>query len=464
MRILRLPLGFALLTLAAGCDPCPSYTGTSFEDPAGELEPGVLDDLEATYDRFVAATGPGRVCIDRIEVESEVHPAGSLIHGGPDWVIEVNPAQMFLTRALRGDLCLALDLREDLDALAPDGLFDEGGFAGACACTHPDFAWHEEVVAACGVSPLSEEDQFMAAVAFPVAAEGRVDKPLAVSEGAPVRLAGLAVGVYIADQVALGDGLLLRLVSDDASRLQRVVYVDLDTGVVTDILSSASYTVELYGGAERSAIREVLEDEGGTVLHVVDAETLDVAPLPATLQSNFDGGGAVSDDGALYRATNPLYGNVDFQRIDLGTGAVTTIPLPPIVAPLQVLPRAVVPVPGGFVMAYSEVDIDTSGGSVGIAVGDTVLARWSAAHSAWTELTRAVDFAPAGATADGRLLGIVHGAGALLAAYAYDEDHLAVSVDVCVTETNWPVVVAGERAWSLTVDGADILLSPYLLD
>ncbi|MES2644126.1 MAG: hypothetical protein V4850_31860 [Myxococcota bacterium] len=462
MRTLCLPLGFALLTLAAGCDPCASYTGTRFEDAEGELEPGVLDDLEATYDRFVAATGPGRVCIDRIVVESEVHPAGSLIYGGPDWVIEVNPAEMFPTRSLRGDLCLALDRREDIDAQAPDGLFDEGGFAGACACTYPDFAWHEEVVDACGVSPLSEEDQFMAAVAFPVAAEGRVDSALAVSEGAPVRLAGVAVGMHVIDQVAIGDGLLLRLVSDDVPRLQRVVHVDLDTGVVTDILSSED-TVELYGGAERGVVRETLADQGGDILHVVDAETLEVGSLPVAPQSRYDSGGTVSD-GALYSAPDPLHGTLDLQRLDLDTGAVTTLTLPPIVAPLQVLPDVVLAVPGGLVMAYREVEIERSGDMVGITVGDAVLARWSAADGAWTELTRAVDFAPSGAMADGRLVGTVHGAGTLLAAYAYDDDHLAVSVDTCVTETNWPAVVAGERAWSITVDGADILLSPYLLD
>ncbi|MDP2308047.1 MAG: hypothetical protein Q8P18_18625 [Pseudomonadota bacterium] len=460
MRPLPLLLVVSLPAVAAGCDPCVGYTGTTFLDEGGVLEPGVLTDLEATYEAFVAATGPGRVCIDRVESVAEANPAGSLVHGGPDWVIEIDPDVMFQSKNLRGHLCLALDLREGLDAQGTE-LFGEGGFAAACGCTYPDFAWHEQVVAACGVSPLSEEDQFMAELVFPVAAEGRVDGPLVVSVGAPIRLTGLVAGGYVRGQAPLGDGLLLHLAADTGPHEERVLYVDLEAGVATDVFALAG-NLALSGGADAAVVRAYAWESGETSFHVIDPATRVVTPLLAAPQSLFQSVGAVSE-GALYLAPSPFYGGTAIEAADLETGVVTEIALPAVVAPLEVLPGAIVPVPGGFVLAYSEVTIAGDGG-VTITVGDPVLARWSAADAEWTPLTRGIQLAPAGATADGRLVGTLYGAGDLFGAYAYDDDHLAVSVDLCLAETGRPAVVAGGRAWRVETDGADVVLTPFLLE
>ncbi|MDP2308045.1 MAG: hypothetical protein Q8P18_18615 [Pseudomonadota bacterium] len=49
-------------------------------------------------------------------------------------------------------------------------------------------------------------------------------------------------------------------------------------------------------------------------------------------------------------------------------------------------------------------------------------------------------------------------------AYAYDDDHLAVSEDLCLAEIGRPDVVAGGRAWRVEVDGLDVVLKPFLLE
>lgn len=464
-RLLRLVL---LAPLAAACDPCDDAGATTFADDGGMLEAGLLERVEVNFDAFVAAAGPGRVCIDHVAIDARKHPSSALVRGGGDWSVRIDPTAGSPVVELRTQLCAALDLREDLESQAPK-LFEPDGFATVCGNVFPDYAWHGEATAACGESPLSGTERFMAERVFPVAALGRVDGPLVATAGVPARYPGLAVGATSHTQVRLGEGMLLQLRSPARARPDRVVYVGPKRALPTEVYASG-VPLRIYGGADGAVVLEPGPDGIGSTLHVVDAATLrrGSGEIVATLETDARADASVGfvAEGTLVLAAPDGLGPPALERIDLATGVVTAIPLPDLREPLQPWPTGVVPVPGGLVFTYVELaqELDEETAAITLLVGDSVVARWSDADATWTDLARDIRFRPRGVTTDGRLVGILDGAGSVLGAYRYDDDHLAVSDDVCLAETGALDVIVGDEAWNVALDGEDVALTPFRLE
>ncbi len=457
MRALPATIGCVLLTVGPGCDPCASGAEPTFEDSDGALGADGLAELEAAYADFVAAIGPDRVCIARVEVVERAGSDGALIHGGPDWVVEIDPASTTPAVDLRLNLCLALDLREDLTSRAPE-LFERLSFATVCGLGPPDTDYLDEVVAACGASPLDARDTFMSEEVYRFAPEDRGDGPLAASLGAAVRLDGRTV----MDVAPFGAGLLALSYPGTDPREVRAYAVDLATGTTTDVATALYEDVSwsVYGGPGGAVIVD-RADEGPSAVHVVDVDTHALTTVSADL--TYGHGEGVVSDGVLYRAPDSTWPG-PMQAVDLATGAVTVIAMPAPPESMEALANGIVPAPGGFVLSYLEATVQRSGDFTSIGVWDHVMVRWSAADGAWTEITRGLWFMEAGVTSDGRILGTLLGADAVFGAYAYADDRLTVSDDLCLEETGRPYVVADDRAWTFAEDGDSVVITPFEID